>query len=209
MDNYTQTKPHNGAVLKCSRKEYIELDSFSTFLAEHVKKAQSNLFVYLDQLNDPQNIGSIIRSSLFLGADGLISTKLNRPQLTPAIVKVSSGATELLPLLSVKMSKTFLSDAIKYGWKVVSTGEVEVKEGNYEKCYLDKLKMNKGDNVLLVLGNEGEGFESDLMEIATHKVYIPPALDKSKVGKHPFSLVESLNVGVSAAILMTHVKMQI
>ena len=60
--------------------------------------------------------------------------------------------------------------------------------------------------MILVLGSEGEGVSRTISRMADFKVVIPPDLRMDKLGKYPFNMVDSLNVGVSAALLLYHIK---
>lgn len=65
----------------------------------------------------------------------------------------------------------------------------------------------KGDeNIILVLGSEGEGVSKSINRLADYRVMIPPQLRKDQIGKYPFNMVDSLNVGVSAGLLLYHVR---
>jgi tRNA G18 (ribose-2'-O)-methylase SpoU len=75
-----------------------------------------------------------------------------------------------------------------------------------ETISLTELNLNKNDNAILVLGSEAFGISTNLDEIANYNLYIPPLLNKEMVNKHPFDLIDSLNVGVSAGILINHIK---
>jgi tRNA G18 (ribose-2'-O)-methylase SpoU len=61
---------------------------------------------------------------------------------------------------------------------------------------------------MLVLGSEGEGVSRTISRMADYKVVIPPNLQMSQLGKYPYNMVDSLNVGVSAALLLYHIKHQ-
>lgn len=71
---------------------------------------------------------------------------------------------------------------------------------------LNQLKLSPSDNIILVLGSEGEGVSRTIARLADFKVIIPPTLDMSQVGKYPYNMVDSLNVGVSSALLLYHIK---
>jgi len=71
---------------------------------------------------------------------------------------------------------------------------------------LDQLKLNTDDNVILVLGSEGEGVSRTIARCADHRVVIPPQLRTDQLGKYPFNMIDSLNVGVSAALLLYHIR---
>jgi len=68
--------------------------------------------------------------------------------------------------------------------------------------------MRSDENILLVLGSEGEGVSKTISKFASHKVTIPPGLDMNNIGKHPYNMIDSLNVGVSTATLLYHIQKQ-
>lgn len=70
---------------------------------------------------------------------------------------------------------------------------------------LSSLSFPRNDNVMLVLGSEGEGVSNMISELSTAKVMIPPKLESKFIGKAPFNMVDSLNVGVSAATILYHI----
>ena len=71
---------------------------------------------------------------------------------------------------------------------------------------LDQLKLKRSDNTMLVLGSEGEGVSRTIGRMADYKVVIPPGLQMGNLNKYPYNMVDSLNVGVSAAMLLYHIK---
>lgn len=109
LEKFTGNRPHNGCVLKGETRDYVSLKSFDYFLANQLKKPKGNLIVLLDQIVDPQNFGSIIRSAFFLGADYVMVNRIRKTPISAAVAKVSSGASECMDLYSVRNIKTFLS----------------------------------------------------------------------------------------------------
>ena len=71
---------------------------------------------------------------------------------------------------------------------------------------IEELKLKTDDNIILVLGSEGEGVSRSINRVADHRVMIPPQLSKDQIGKYPFNMVDSLNVGVSAGVLIYHIR---
>ena len=71
---------------------------------------------------------------------------------------------------------------------------------------LNELYLQKDENILLVLGSEGEGVSKTINKLASRRITIPPSFDIKNVGKYPFNMIDSLNVGVSAATLIYHVQ---
>ena len=73
---------------------------------------------------------------------------------------------------------------------------------------LDQLRFERGpkENVILVLGSEGEGVSRTVAKSADYKVVIPPQLRMDQLGKFPFDTIDSLNVGVTAAMMLYHIR---
>ena len=127
--------------------------------------------------------------------------------------KVSSGALEFLPLFSIKFVRNFLEESKKLNFKIISTNiddeGAQVKEESNEGSPiipLNDLKIHKDDNIILVFGSEGEGVSRTISSLADSRVFIPPKLDPSFTGQYPFTMIDSLNVGVSAALMLFHFK---
>ncbi len=240
LDKFTGGRPHNGLVLKSQPRDYIYIKKFGPYAEKFITKPEGNLLVLLDQIVDPQNFGSVIRSAFFLGSEGLLMNKNNKPPISSTVCKVSSGASECVDLFAVKNIRKFLGEAITKGWTVVTTSiekehDVQLRL-NYEKpaqeesnleneeskenepqpekivaknISLVELNLPKSSNVILVLGSEANGITSDLVGVSNYNVYIPPLLNKELTGKHPYNIIDSLNVGVSAGIIINHIKTQL
>lgn len=71
---------------------------------------------------------------------------------------------------------------------------------------IEDLKIPKDENIILVLGSEGEGVSRTINKLADYRVMIPPQLSTDMIGKYPFNMVDSLNVGVSAGLLIYHIR---
>jgi 21S rRNA (GM2251-2'-O)-methyltransferase len=241
LDKYTSSRPHNGLVLKCEPRDYIYIKNFNMFVEKFSKKPKSNLIVLLDQIVDPQNFGSIVRTAFFLGADNILVNKKNKSPISPSVCKVSSGASECTDLFAVKKLKPFLAGAINRGWTVISTSiekenDVQLKNDttqhtNQEKeteeekndediiakepnldvtnVSLTELKIPNDSNVILVLGSEANGITSDIKGVANYNVFIPPQLNKNLNKTAPYDIIDSLNVGVSAGIIINSIKVQL
>lgn len=230
MDKFTGDRPHNGLVLKSESRDYLFVKSFDAFKTI-LQKPKGNFFILLDQIVDPQNLGSIIRTAFYLGTDGILLNKNNKPPLGATVCKVSSGASECLDLYSLKSVKTFLAEAISNGWTVATTSiekesDVQMRTNQQnvnrrdlgdaiprsfspvisKRISLEEFTVSRDSNVIVVLGSEANGIVSDLSGLSNYNIYIPPKLDKNRIGKHPFDIIDSLNVGVSAGIIINHVK---
>ena len=249
LDKITGGRPHNGVVLKSDIRDYIYINNFA-YLENNkfIPKGEGNLFILLDQIVDPQNFGSVIRSAVFLGADAILLNRKNRPPSSATVCKVSSGASECVDLFAIKSLRPFLKEAGEKGWTVITTSiekEADVQmrldggsqvnstnsnikgneqnestEENAEKpvedtvivpktVTLNELKLSNKSNVILVLGSEASGITSNLSGTVHYNLFIPPMLNPEETGKHPFTLIDSLNVGVSAGIIINHIKSEL
>lgn len=176
-----KSKLHQGLVLKCSELATGSLDDF----LEETPASQKKLLVALDQLEDPQNVGAVIRSAAFLGAQGVITLKKNSAPLTPTVSKASAGALEYFPIIQVNNLSESLQRLKREGYSIVGSTLSE-----------ESISLNdspKTDWMVLVLGNEGQGLRQLTQKRCDLLVHIPGQ-------EH----TESLNVSAAAAILIHH-----
>lgn len=109
MEKFTGNRPHNGAVLKSESRDYLSVNTFEHFRKSYIKKQKGNLIVILDQIVDPQNFGSILRTGFFLGVDHIMVNRIRKTPISAGVAKVSSGASECMDLFSLRNLKYFLS----------------------------------------------------------------------------------------------------
>ena len=82
------------------------------------------------------------------------------------------------------------------------------KEMSYEESVSKKqiplhdLRLKKSENIFLIFGSEGSGISKTVENTADQKVFIPPNLEETNIGKYPYSIVDSLIVGVSAGCMI-------
>ena len=169
---------HQGIVAFCSKLEDYTLEEMCNNLTAENKAT----VMILDQVTDPQNIGTIIRSCVAFGCDALIMQDRNSPQETGAIAKAAVGTMESLPIIRV----TNLSRAIE---KLKDCGFWVVGMDGYASKYIDSL--DKNSKLAIVMGSEGKGIRRLVEESCDIAVKIPMA-DK----------VESLNVATAASIVL-------
>ncbi|MFP4286499.1 MAG: 23S rRNA (guanosine(2251)-2'-O)-methyltransferase RlmB [Candidatus Izemoplasmataceae bacterium] len=151
-------------------------------LEDALAKEDKKLFIMLDSVEDPHNLGAIIRSADAFHASGVIIPKHRSVQITPTVVKVSTGAIEYVDVISV----TNLNQAIKtlkaHNVWVVGT-DLETEQG-LESIHADT-------DLCIVLGSEGKGLSRLIKDNCDYLVKIP-------MKGH----VNSLNVSVSCGILL-------
>lgn len=171
---------HQGAVAIAGELEYADLDQLLDDLDEAGK---TPLLVVLDGVQDPRNLGAIVRSAHGLGAHGIVVAKDRAAPVTAVAVKASAGATELTPIARVTNIVRALETMKERGiWTV---GAV-VGGGAVAPAAVDL----RGP-IALVLGAEAKGLRPLVLRACDHRVEIPMA---GKVG--------SLNVSVAAGILL-------
>jgi 23S rRNA (guanosine2251-2'-O)-methyltransferase len=146
------------------------------------------LFLVLDQVQDPHNLGACLRSADAAGVNGLIIPKDNASGITPTVCKVASGAAETLPVYQVTNLVRCLRGLKEQGlWIAGSTGEAE------KTIFETDLTLP----LALVMGTESVGMRRLTQQHCDFLVKIPM-----------LGHVESLNVSVAAGIMMYEVLRQ-
>ena len=140
------------------------------------------LLVVLDQVQDPQNLGSICRTAECAGAAGVIIPERRTAVITPAVCKASAGAVEHLPVAIVRNLTDFLTAAKRAGLWCYGADAAA-------KTPYDKVDFSGG--VALVLGSEGSGLRPRVASACDALVALPIR-----------GRIESLSVGAAAAVLL-------
>jgi len=146
------------------------------------------LFVLLDGLQDPYNLGGIIRSAEVLGVDGLFLKKQGQVGVTSLVTRTSSGAVNHLPIARC-------DDLVGIAEELKSRGIVMVATGS--DAGLPVYDGNLSGPVAVVIGNEGEGLSEELLHHCDRHLTIP---QQGRVG--------SLNAAVAAGIVFYEVRRQ-
>ncbi|CUM66418.1 uncharacterized protein PRCAT00004082001 [Priceomyces carsonii] len=169
--------------------------------------------LYLDGITDPQNMGAIVRSAYFLGADFIVVPDHDTARLGPVASKASAGALELMDIYQVEDSFDFISQSKKNGWSIISTSS----RPNLEELSRLRTKNKKVEQdlntkfietselssilqltpTLLIMGNEGEGVRTHLKIKSDFLV----GLDNGRANDSN-QIVDSLNVSVAAAMIL-------
>ena len=151
-------------------------------------KTKNSLIILIDQLNDQNNLGNIIRTSSLIGADGIIIPEHSSAQINNITSTTSSGAIEVLKFnISKNISRT-LEDLKKLGYWTYSldlTGETLTKKFNFDK------------RTALIVGNEGRGIRKNILNKSDFKIKIP---------QEKINGVDSFNAANSLAIASYHYK---
>jgi 23S rRNA (guanosine2251-2'-O)-methyltransferase len=157
--------------------------------AEELLAAQTPLLVALDQVQDPQNLGSICRTAECAGAAGVVIPERRAAEITPAVCKASAGAVEHLAVARVRNLADFLADARKAGcWCYGASAES--REGDVQAVPYDAPDY-RGSGVVLVLGSEGDGLRPRVASACDQLIALP------LLGR-----IQSLGVSAAAAALL-------
>ncbi|KAK9705909.1 hypothetical protein RND81_07G091200 [Saponaria officinalis] len=216
LNMVSDNRPHQGLVLDTSPLEMVNIKELETISSEHDKGV---LWVALDEVTDPQNLGAIIRSSYFFGAAGVVLCAKNSAPLSGVVSKASAGSLELMEMRSCKNMMQFLTSSAENGWRVVG--------GSVSSRAVPLREVAPGEPTILVLGSEGTGLRPLVERSCTQLVKIPGNIpvdvtsggfEDDGVGDEPveeevqssreefqsFMAVESLNVSVAAGVLLHH-----
>lgn len=177
LTRMTGTDRHQGVA--------AEIEPYRTYSVEEltasVKENGKGLIIMLDELEDPHNLGAILRTADAAGATGVIFKKTHAVGLTPAVAKVSAGAIDTVKCAAVTNLARTLEDLKKAGWWAVGT---DMDGQDYRTLEYDF-------NTVLVIGNEGKGISRLLREKCDYVISLPMR-----------GSIQSLNASVSAGILM-------
>ncbi|XP_071945518.1 uncharacterized protein [Antedon mediterranea] len=165
-----------------------------------VSRSKTPVWLALDHVIDPMNLGAVLRSSYFLGADGIIVSKRNSCSLTPVVSKASSGVMEVQPVYAVDDLSTFLQSLI--GWEIVGSSKSTPFSNDDNTIDSEDVTIQKeGEDidmqkpVILVVGSEGFGLKEEVISCCNKLLTIQPGQEL-----HPG--IDSLNLSVATGILL-------
>ncbi|XP_061461143.1 rRNA methyltransferase 1, mitochondrial isoform X2 [Rhineura floridana] len=151
------------------------------------------LWLALEGIQDPMNLGAVLRTAHFLGVDGIVMSQRNSCPLTPVVSKASSGAMEVLDVFTTEDLQSLLKAKSDQGWEVLGTvGYKKVQDAVPTVSCLD---FRWTRPTILLLGNEGYGLSPETRSLCQRMLTISP-------GRELQPGIESLNVSVAAGILL-------
>jgi 23S rRNA (guanosine2251-2'-O)-methyltransferase len=183
LDRMAGTGAHQGVVGVTGAKQYNDLPDVIA-----AKRGKYSLVVVLDGVEDPHNLGAILRTADAAGANGIVIPERRAASVTGTVTKVSAGASEHMPIAKV----TNISRSVE-----------ELKENNVWTVGLDERAKQTYDaldynmDCALVMGGEGRGLHDLVKRKCDFLVSIP------MLGKVP-----SLNVSVAAAVVLYEIVRQ-
>lgn len=184
LDQLSETGHHQGVIATAAAYEYAELEDL---FAAAKEKGEDPFFILLDNIEDPHNLGAIIRTANLAGAHGVIIPKNRAVGLTAAVARTSAGALNYTPVARVTNLVRTMDELKKRGlWLVCA-------DMGGTRMYDLNLKGAIG----LVVGNEGEGVGRLVRENCDMAAAIPMKGD-----------IDSLNASVAAGVLAYEVVRQ-
>lgn len=182
IERLAGTSQHQGVVALVAAREALALEDLLG------KCAQPGLIVVLDGVEDPRNLGAIVRTALAAGADGVVIPERRAAGLTEAVARASAGALEHLPVARVKNIVRAMEELKARGYWLV---------GLDERAAQSYTEADLTGPVGLVLGGEGGGLHELARKRCDFLVSIPTT-----------GPVRSLNVSVAAGIVLFEVARQ-
>lgn len=177
---------HQGVIASVSPVNFIDIYDVIDILKNATHKP---LIIVLDGVEDPQNVGSIIRSAEVLGADAVIIPKRRAASITGTVAKASSGAIEFIPIARVTNVTDTLNQLKEAGGWVVGAEYTEKSRMVYD--------VDFNMPCVLVVGSEGKGISPRVKKACDILVKIPQ-----------FGKINSLNVANALSILVYEVVRQ-
>ncbi|UZW14010.1 23S rRNA (guanosine(2251)-2'-O)-methyltransferase RlmB [Clostridium pasteurianum] len=185
LDQMSDTGVHQGVIAIVTPYKYFEIDDIINYAES---KGEKPFIIILDEIEDPHNLGSIIRSAEICGAHGIIIPKRRNVGITPIVYKAAAGAVEYMKVVKVTNINSTIDILKKKGiW--IYGADMEGKSYCYENNFLGA--------TALVIGSEGKGISKLTKEKCDVLVKIP------MIGK-----ITSLNASVAAGIIMYEVLRQ-
>jgi 23S rRNA (guanosine2251-2'-O)-methyltransferase len=174
-----------GVVAVIPARRFVDLD---ILLARSGGRNEKGFILILDEIEDPQNLGALIRTAECAGVHGVVIPKHHAATVTSTVVKASAGATEYMAIAEVTNIVNTIDELKEHGFWVVGL------DGGAEKPY-DAVDYTSP--IALVVGNEGRGIRRLVREHCDHVVRIPL-----------YGRIQSLNASVAGAIAMYAVAVQ-
>ena len=179
LDTLSETKHHQGVIAFVAPIEYKDVDDILNVAKE---RGEEPFILIADEIEDPHNLGALIRSAEVAGCHGVIIPKRRAVAVTEVVSKVSVGATEYMPIARVNNINDTIRELKDKGVWVVGT------DGSADTIYY---KQDLTGPIAIVVGSEGRGMNKLSMKNCDFLVKIP------MMGK-----ITSLNASVSGGIVL-------
>lgn len=177
LDQLSETRAHQGVIAQVAAYEYFTVEEI---LEKAEEKGEPPFLVLLDNVEDPHNLGAIIRTANLAGAHGVIIPKRRSVGLTSTVAKTSAGALNYTPVAKVTNLVRTIEELKEKGiWFVCA-------DMGGESMY----RLNLTGPIGMIVGNEGEGVSRLVREACDFTASIPMKGD-----------IDSLNASVAAGVL--------
>lgn len=187
LDQMVDGATHQGVVAQAAAYRYFEVDEL---LARAKESGEIPFFLLLDEIEDPHNLGSILRTAECTGVHGVVIPKRRSASLTAAVAKTSAGAVEYVPVARItNMAQTI--DKLKEAGVWVAGADV----GAERDVFASGMKFDMP--LAIVIGNEAKGIGRLIREKCDFLIKLPM-----------HGQLNSLNASVAAGVLMYEVLRQ-
>jgi 23S rRNA (guanosine2251-2'-O)-methyltransferase len=184
MQHLTGSRRHQGIAAQCSILPYVEIEQ----IRERLAAKKNPLVIIPASVEDPGNLGAIIRSSVAFGVDGMLLERKHTAPLSAAVAKSSAGMVEHLAVGRPKNLEGIIAGFSTAGFRIVGA---EMEKGKVPN------EVDVTGPVVLILGGEHRGIPPYLSKLCTDFVAIPMSAE-----------VPSLNVSATAAVLLYEISRQ-
>lgn len=182
LKKITETDHHGGVAIICKRPAKVDLAEF----LGHSKKIKSGFVLVLDKVENPHNLGAILRTAAHFGCLGVL-TNCYQMASTPSSIRTAEGGFEYVTMVDFADSSKLIPSLKEAGFTVVATSS------DSEKASEDLDTVHITGKVAVFIGEEQFGLRNSVLESADRRVQIQGTGN-----------VESLNASVAAGILMAH-----
>ncbi|AGR40728.1 23S rRNA (guanosine(2251)-2'-O)-methyltransferase RlmB [Spiroplasma taiwanense] len=168
---------HQGYIAEVKEYQYCELSNI------YNNSKERQVILIIDQLQDPQNFGAIIRTASLFNVDGIIIQENNQVKVTPAVVKASVGTIYNIPIVKVSNLKDAINSLKNQGFWIYSSflgkDSKSINEINFDK------------KTAIVIGNEATGISKKILSVSDFNFKIETS-----------NVIDSLNVSVATGIIL-------
>ena len=185
LDQLSETHAHQGIIAFVAAYRYVEVEEI---LDKAAQKQEAPFVVILDEITDPHNLGSILRTANAAGVHGVIIPKRRAVGLTAVVAKTSAGAIEYVPVAKVSNIAQTIEYLKEKGLWVVGA-DMDGQSTYYEQ--------DLTGNMALVIGSEGQGIGRLIKEKCDFIVRIPMK-----------GQLSSLNASVASSLMMYEIMRQ-